>query len=373
MSLLLRLVQILYLELLTMSTKFFLRAVAGFLVAVLCSVFVFSAPSPAQTSQRPVKWNPGHYIAIGPSTNSLSFLRSNSEVLTSPHVKGVMKKIYWGDLEPEMGRYDFSEIDSLLAELKKSDKHLFITVWERSFVDGCSPGTPMPGYVYSRDGGRYRAALSGGRRGCAAAMWEPWVTDRFIALTKALGARYDGDPNFDGLASAETALGTATPYDKQKYKEQMIRLLRETRRAFPNSLVLATMNYLSFSRVSHEQNLGDIAKVMQEIGGGISTPDSVPSRVTPFNRVAASYKGKVAIAPMVDSSFIDLQRDTPSAINRLNVSDLGANFLFWAPWHRSQPDYLKRTVLPAIREIETNRSRYPQLVRSCPSSLRCAS
>jgi hypothetical protein len=124
--------------------------------------------------------------------------------------------------------------------------------------------------------------------------------------------------------------------------------------------------------MNHERNLGDIAKVMQEIGGGISTPDSVPSRNTPFNSVAASFKGKVAIAPMVDPSFIDLSRDTPTAINRFNVQNLGANFLFWSDWHRYQADYLKRTVLPGLAQIRRNPSQNPQIIQTCPSSLRCS-
>ncbi|MBE9138217.1 hypothetical protein IQ254_13645 [Nodosilinea sp. LEGE 07088] len=199
------------------------------------------------------------------------------------------------------------------------------------------------------------------------------MTDRFIALMQALGDRYDGVASFHGIASPESALGTVDEYDKSQYKEQFMRLFRETRQAFPHSLVLATLNYLSFDGMGHDVNLTDIANVAEELGGGISTPDSLLSRDTPFNPIAEQFKGRIAIAPMIDSSALDLNQDTPIALNQFNVERLGASFLFWSPWHRDQDRYLERTVMPGIQALVANPDQYPPLVQACPTALRCAS
>jgi hypothetical protein len=354
------------------QAKLFLWVFVAFLVAVSCSLLPASN-SLGESGLDGTKWHPGHYISVGPTTNTADFLERNSDIVTSDSIQGILKKIYWGTLEPEMGEYDFSEIDRALAALEVNNKHLFLTVWDRSFVDGCNPGLPLPGYIYNRDGGRYWSALSRNRNGCAAASWEPWVTDRFIALMEALGDRYDGMASFQGIASPESALGTVDKYDKSQYKEQFIRLFQATHRAFPHSLVLATLNYLGFDGMGHDANLTDIANVVEELGGGISTPDSIISRDTPFNPLAERFKGRIAIAPMIDTSAVDLKQDNPIALNQFNVERLGASFLFWSPWHRDQDQYLQRTVIPAIQTIVANPTQYPPLVQACPASLQCAS
>lgn len=317
------------------------------------------------------KWHPGHYITVGPRTNTLDFIAKHPSIVSDDHIRGILKKVYWGDLESNSGEYDFAGIDRILSELERSNKYLFLLVLDRSFSHGCSPGIPMPEYIYAHDNGRYRAELNNNRNGCAAAVWEPWVMDRFISLMRALGARYDINPSFHGISSPESALGTAESYDKESYKEQFIRLLQETRLAFPHSLVLGNLNYLSFDGVSSESNLTDIAEIVEEFGGGLSTPDSIPSRATPFNFIAQKFKGRVAIAPRADTSFIDLQQDTPFSIARFNIDSLGANFIFWAPWHRDDSSYLENVVLPDLREMIRNPKTYPELNTQCPKSIQC--
>ena len=348
--------------------KYYLLIV--FLTFFLCFWLTFQGGS--KDSLDYVKWHPGHYVSVDTRVDTLDFLNRHSDILFSNHIQGILKKMYWGDLEIRPGEYDFSELDSILHKLEEHNKYLFLLVLDRSFVHGCSPGTPMPNYIFRQSNGRYRAALSNGRNGCSAAVWDPWVMNRFILLMRALGSRYDLNPNFHGLSTPESALDTEVRYDKNKYKKQFIRLYKETRHAFPHSLILANLNYLTFDGISSESNLMDIAQVVESEGGGISTPDSVPSRDTPFNFVAEKFKGKLAIAPRADSVFIDLQLDTPFVINNFNIERLGASFIFWANWHRDQPNYLESTVIPSIREMNANPNHYSQLVSQCPSSLSCS-
>lgn len=350
-----------------LNKRFFVLAIFG--VVVFC--FWLAHETLGNNFKSTSKWHPGHYITVGPRNNTLDFIARHPSIVSDGHIRGILKKVYWGDLENDSGEYDFAEIDATLNELEKSNKYLFLLVLDRSFSHGCSSGTPMPAYVYDHDNGRYRVDLSNNRNGCTAAIWEPWVMDRLINLMRALGARYDMNPSFHGISSPESALDTAEPYDKGIYKEQFIRLLQETRLAFPHSLVLANLNYLTFDGVSSESNLTDIAEIVEDFGGGLSTPDSIPSRATPFNVVAQKFKGRVAIAPRADTSFIDLQQDTPFSISRFNIETLGANFIFWASWHRNESNYLENVVLPDLREMVRNPTRYFEFNTQCPTSTEC--
>jgi hypothetical protein len=342
----------------------------GLLAALLCVAGLYRSEAlPPGDRAATVKWHPGHYVTIAGHVDGPQFLDWHPDLLEGSAVQGVLKKIYWGDVEVAPGKYDFAAVDQLLDILEPHHKSLFVMVLDRTFVQGCGPGLPLPQHLYDRPNSHAR--LDGDRNGCAAATWDPGVMGRYIQLLRTLGERYDSHAAFQGIALEESALDTVVTYDKRVYKEQLMRLFRELRPALPRSLVLANLNYLNFDGVSHETNLGDIAALVARLGGGITTPDSVPSRGTPFNAVARRFRGQVAIAPMVDSTFVDLRRDTATAIHRFNVENLGANFVFWAPWHRDQEDYLERTVLPALQTLATETGQ-PPINRQCPRSLRCA-
>ena len=291
-----------------------------------------------------VKWHPGHYVETG-RANGLQFVKSNRGILTSPDVEGVKFKIYWGKLEKGPGEYDFSQIDAMLNELSKHGKNLVLHVMDRSFHDGARD--VLPGYIVKNS--QYWSNLNKTRKGAAAAMWNPAVVERYVDLMEAIAKRYDNHPNFQGVTLTESALDVERRYDKQQYKEQYIRLFEETAEAFDNSIVLANLNYLSGNGKNSQQNLLDIAKVVaKHDNGGITTPDSVLSRPTSFNNIAKSFKGDLLIAPSAQATFIDLKRDSVQAINNLNVNQLGANFIFWAHWHKNDSRYVENRVIPGL-------------------------
>ena len=301
-----------------------------------------------------VKWHPGHYVETG-RAHGLQFIRKNDEILKSDAVEGVKLKIYWSELEKGRGRYDFSTIDAVLAELQKHGKNLVLHVLDRTFHDG--PRAALPGYIVNNR--EHWSPLRKAKNGAAASIWKPQVMDRYIELMEAIAKRYDDHPNFQGVTLTETALDSVQRYDKQQYKEQYIRLFEATAKAFDDSIVLANLNYLSGNGRTSEQNLRDIANVVAKYSnGGITTPDSVLSRPTPFTRITKELKGDVLIAPSAQATFIDLKRDSVQAINNLNVNQLGANFLFWAHWHKNDSRYVENRVIPFLERsghgIQTN-------------------
>lgn len=65
------------------------------------------------------KWNPGHYLL--PTKDRT--IEEIEAILSDPdnHITGVKMGYWWRELEPEKDGYDFSEIETHLALVKKYD------------------------------------------------------------------------------------------------------------------------------------------------------------------------------------------------------------------------------------------------------------
>src|SRR5262249_28348654 len=86
-------------------------------------------------------------------------------------------------------------------------------------------------------------------RGYAAAIHRQVVMDRFIALMQAVGAHFDGDPNFEAIMIQEDAwmvqrLSGAPDFSVEAFSTQLKRLLTSVTAAFPHTSVVmqATWN-----------------------------------------------------------------------------------------------------------------------------------
>jgi hypothetical protein len=84
--------------------------------------------------------------------------------------------------------------------------------------------------------------------------------DRFIALMEAVGAHFDGDPNFEGIMLQEDAwmsqrLNQAPDYSPDAFTMQLKRLLTSMTAAFPNTSVVmqATWNGTKANSTDFEQ------------------------------------------------------------------------------------------------------------------------
>jgi hypothetical protein len=63
-------------------------------------------------------------------------------------IKGVKVRIWWKDLEPARGDYDFSKIDAYMERLRAqpTPKRLVDRIKERRFGSGCPSGI-VPDYL----------------------------------------------------------------------------------------------------------------------------------------------------------------------------------------------------------------------------------
>ena len=214
----------------------------------------------------PVKFHPGHYVAAGPSYD-LPGIR----YLDDPAVRGVNKRYYWRLLEPERGVYDFSSIEEDLRYLAAHEKQLVVFLVDRSFwIKGA-----MPDYLSGYE-------IDYGEGGFCPVRWDPVVVDRFLALGKALGERFDADPNFEGIAIQETSLDLAEEdyekfnYTTDGYRDALITLLTGLKHDLPRSHVFWYQNFFDNEEGNH---IEQIAEAIKDSGIFMGGPD-----ILPYNR-----------------------------------------------------------------------------------------
>ena len=158
------------------------------------------------------KFNPGHYVAVGPH-----FDLSEIKYLQEPALRGVNKRYFWRTLEPDKDEYDLSWIEEDLAFCEREDKQLVVFLCDKSFwIKGAMPAY-LKEFEYHRPGG-----------GFCPIRWQPEFIERFLAMGKAIGDRFDDHPNFEGIAIQETALDMSEEellerdYTPEKYRDALL-------------------------------------------------------------------------------------------------------------------------------------------------------
>lgn len=249
------------------------------------------------------KYNPGHYVAVTPDIEI-----SEIKYLNEPSVKGVQKRYHWRILEPEKGKYDFSQIKHDLDFLARNGKQLIVFIidvsyWKRS---------ALPNYLAEYDS--YSE-----NEGWCPIRWHPEVIERFIALGEALGDFFDNHPNFEGVATQETSMGISKEgyekfnYSHEVYVKALIETLRGLSKGIPKSNVFWYQNFLGdFDDGS--RYLRQIADSIIDTGIILGGPDILPYRKGIKNisyPMYSDYKDKYTLFCSVqDCSYKHHKNDT---------------------------------------------------------------
>jgi hypothetical protein len=322
-----------------------------------------------------VKWHPGHYMMMwkGMSQSQMDSIRNE------PYVMGVVRRYYWAQLEPSEGVYDFSAIESDLEYLKAmpKPKRLVIQLFDREYHHPTPVGF-IPNYIldnprfggkegwYAENGSRWYG-VAPAKAGFIARNWDPVVMDRWIALNRAVAARFDNEPYLEAVSGQETTPGLARKlppdYSVEKLAGQWKRYISEVVPAFPQTNVLIYANSLG-NQVS---NVIDHCYRQRCAIGGLDTmptQDYSPTSVGPTEgqRVimgadgGTRYAGKMPVMFIVSSpSLVGKEGpNTPDAIYKYAMERLGVTHLFWVklgtewdtPTKKYSWDY---GILPLIR------------------------
>jgi len=210
------------------------------------------------------KYHPGHYITMLRGSDSPGAMATAIQ----PGVVGLLKHYSWPSLEPSKGVYDFSEIAADLNWAAAHGMRLIVMIEDKTFTNEI----PTPGYL----GSQYVLKNHGG--GYTTLRWETPVAVAFKALVVALGARFDSNKNFEGLATQETAVGfphkvlVAHGYTAEKYRDMYIALLTAAAKAMPTSRVFWFMNFIPVK----EEYVATIANAVAPLGVAMGGPDIMP-------------------------------------------------------------------------------------------------
>lgn len=313
-----------------------------------------------------MKWHPGHYVMFPTGDSQTRNLASIDEIANDTVIRGVQVRILWSTLEKSKGVYDFSSIDAYLKRLKSLPvpKRLVVRIEDRKFGTTSTSGI-VPAYLLTES--IYKGGLTRTKNGYAARLWEQPVMDRLIALYKAIGARYDSDPYFEGIASEETTLGLIANnwpagYTHQALMTQYKRLVSSVRPAMPQSNLFLYTNWMG--------NDGLMAELIQSLiapraaaGGSNVTPNKPTQGQRVWTgQLGADYRGILALSSSVETG--ELGSFTPKQINDYAYNTLRVNHLFWVrnTWSGSADKRWSTGILPFLR---TN----PPIRTTCPSSI----
>jgi hypothetical protein len=273
--------------------------------------------------------------------------------------------------------YDTQLLDQILNRLKthyKTQKQFVIAIVPDSFSGGSrKPGensripayiTNDPAYGKSPDPASYGwwgPPLGTTTGWYVAALWRPAVAAQYAALGAALGAKYDSDPNFEGIMDSETsqlvAAATNFPpadpsYSDDAYVAQAQMFLTAWVAAFPHTNVVCENTFLHTPTPTQKleqwimQNR--IAPGTADVSGQ-SYYDANPSR-TLSNWGLAAYAGvtvtgssfsgsdmRGTVRPMVDvqSPDIGAGSGTPLSNSPLDIvtainKTVKASHAFWS-------------------------------------------
>ena len=236
--------------------------------------------------------NPGHYVSLRRKDD-----RSTIAELALPGVTGVQRRYYWKTLEPSKGEYDFSAIRADLAETGKHGLQLVVFVEDKTF----NGEMPTPDYL------RKKYTLKNRNGGYTVWRWDSYVQARFIALLTAIGAEFDGEPGFEGMAIQETSLSLeddvlrAHDYSPEKYRDNLAAVLLAAADAAPHSNVFWYQNYLP----KNQKYLASIAELVYDRGVIIGGPDVLPDNPSLTRMVYPLYQKMAGRATMFNSLQYD--------------------------------------------------------------------
>lgn len=295
------------------------------------------------------KFHTGHWIVMGRDAGSQVLMQQ----AVKPGVVGVVKRYTWRSLEPTEGAYNFAEVASDLGWAAANGMRLIMIIEDKTFV----PERPDPAYLDA-----YTPRNRTG--GYTVVRWNPTVVTRFNALTKALGAQFDSNKNFEGIATQETSLGfdsqtlNAFGYTPEKYRDSYINVLTAATVNMPTSRVFWLMNFF----VGNQGYIADIASAVETKGVVMGGPDvwpdnkSLQSKVYPFY---TQFSGKMPLfgqvedvcysEPHMTSGFKTKYWTMPELFSYARTS-MHVSYMFWVRVTQASPSdsYTWDNALPVI-------------------------
>jgi hypothetical protein len=237
------------------------------------------------------KANYGHYFA----TRYQDTAADIAMLCEQAGVKGVQMRRTWREFEPQPGVYDFSAVDAALAAIAVSRNpqcQLWVMAEFKSF--NASPiRQPAPGYL-----AQY-SALNNQGLAYSMFMWEPVIGDAYVRLMRAMAARYDTNPRFEGFLIQETALGFYDQYSQDvaaggtytatRWRDALARYVTECGKAFQQSRCMIFANFVRGDATAL-QALSQVIASVPDNRVCLAGPDLLPDEKALYGNDGAAYE-----------------------------------------------------------------------------------
>ena len=305
---------------------------------------IYKTPS----SDKNIKWQPGHYMMLG---YNMKDRNDWSAIFDNDYFRGGQRVYLWSDLEPTKGNYDFSRIESDLDFLKSNGKYLVIEPWDTFFWD---KGVAVPDYILSDPEYNGGVVYRSNKAGSLSKRYNTALMDRYIALTRALGERFDKKEYISAFIITETAMNLgegSEDFNKERYHEQLIRLVKETAKAFPTTPIIIYGNW--YPGVGGQALLNELGDESYKCGVGWGGPDIMPGANIWGYDIIRNYKEKVAIGLAAQWDSYDGRWPAEELLS-FSVDNLSSNFVFWLGAERRNEGGLsfKQDVIPTINKFK---------------------
>lgn len=325
---------------------------------------VCSSGSCPSTSQRSVKWNPGHYLLGMAGKHTWPQIYSGGG---RDYIEGTQILYGWGEIcaTSDPSSCDFSGIHADIDELEAHGKRVWLLIRQSEFNWRARQGYCAPKDMFNHDNWAFQMNENGTDK-CHVKLWDPAAMDLAIKFMVALGREFDPEAAVEGVMFEETALGLGREneheyeYDHEQYKDQLKRRMTEVAAAFPTSQVHQMANWLSGDTPGLE-SLFEHASSLPNVG--IGGPDPRTTDATNFFETYASQ------IPLHLQGQRATTFGTPQSVYDNIIVPFKLNYFFWpGHWH-DDPDWdWEDGVLPVVkREVD----RGNNTVQACPTALAC--
>ena len=153
----------------------------------------------------------------GTDSGLFAFGARSGIALSSPHSAGSNPLIYWSELEPQKGVYNWAALDKAISDAANAGKRIA----PRIYTNISGYGAATPSWFFQQPGAmHYYPSYSAQSKGMKAPVsWDPVFQEHFSRFLAALGERYDGNAtieffqtNAGGGVYGEMLLATSTSY-----------------------------------------------------------------------------------------------------------------------------------------------------------------
>ena len=293
--------------------------------------------------------------------------RDNFAAAANPHILGALHTIYWSNVEPREGQFDWADVDRRIAGWTKAGKKVALRIMWSSSGNWPEPAAKHPTPQWVLDKGAVTVHSNSSRTDIPL-IWDPIYRRYATQFLQEVARKFDADPNvlfIDVTPGAETnpyrfrrinmqepefkqRFADAAASDRRKYShelwlETVKQAVTDAAAVFKHTKLLVTLNVGSLDGPNQMQAIGDHCVSLNCLVGqnglrGASYADDSP-RPSPFakwgNKTLLYFEMLDATRRGTTGSLMDVMQ----AARRIGCDYLGvyaADVLKGTPGH---PNY----------------------------------